>query len=215
MKSLPRFFPLERTIAFSDGVFAVVITILVLGIEVPEDVALDPASIAHVRDKFLHQILVYGVTFCLLAMYWAQHSLFFANLRQMDRPLAVINLLFLLPLSLLPFVTQLMGARREDWKVVLVFAITNACAAFFFDRQWKHVAGRPAMHKDEDTALLARRFRWGIRFFGLVLILGVLASLLNVRAGILIILVWPFVYFWNLVRDPLSPHAAPAGGEPH
>jgi uncharacterized membrane protein len=72
MKPLPRFFPLERTITFSDGVFAVVITILVLGIEVPEDVALDPASIAPLREKFLHQILVYGVAFCLVAMWDAQ-----------------------------------------------------------------------------------------------------------------------------------------------
>ena len=210
MKSLPRLFPLERTIAFSDGVFAVVITILVLGIEVPENVSLDAAAIAQVRDKFLHQILVYGVTFCLVAMYWAQHSLLFASLRQMDRALAVINLLFLLPVTLLPFVTQLMGARRDDWKAVLAFAVINAFAAFFLERQWKHVADRPDTHKDRETAMLTRRFRWGTRFFGAVLILGVLVAALNVRAGILIILLMPFVYFWNLLRDPLASRQKPS-----
>ena len=58
MESLPRYFPLERVIAFNDGVFAVVITILVLGIEVPTDVALDASAIALEREKHLHQLLV-------------------------------------------------------------------------------------------------------------------------------------------------------------
>jgi uncharacterized membrane protein len=68
MEPLPRYFPLERVIAFNDGVFAVVITILVLGIEVPSDVALDPSAIALAREKLLHQLLVYVVAFGLIAM---------------------------------------------------------------------------------------------------------------------------------------------------
>jgi uncharacterized membrane protein len=214
IEPLPRFFPLERVIAFSDGVFAIVLTILVLGIEVPSDVALDAAAMALQRETFLHQLLVYGVAFCLIAMYWVQHSLLFAGLRQMDRVLAVLNLLLLLPVTLLPFVTQLMGARRDDWRGVLVFAVTNLFAAFLFERLWNHVAAQPETHKDQKTALLARRVRWGTRFFGVVLIAGVLVSRLDVQAGILIILVMPFVYFLNLLRDPLgSDTKAPSRGE--
>jgi hypothetical protein len=51
MEPLLRFFPLERVVAFSDGVFAVVITILVLGIEVPSDGALDPTAMALAREQ--------------------------------------------------------------------------------------------------------------------------------------------------------------------
>ncbi len=107
MEPLPRYFPLERVIAFSDGVFAVVITILVLGIEVPSDVALDAAAIALEREKFLHQVLVYAVAFWLIAMYWTHHSLLYAGLQRVDRRLVVLNLLFLLPVTLLPFVSQI------------------------------------------------------------------------------------------------------------
>lgn len=213
MDPLPRFFPMERVIAFSDGVFAVVITILVLGIEVPSDVTLDAVATALQREKFLHQLLVYAVAFCLIAMYWTQHTLLYAGLRRMDRELAVLNLLFLLPVTLIPFVTQLMGARRHDWRVVLVFAITNLFTAFVFERQWHHVAAQPEMHKDEQTARLARRIRWGARFYGLVLLAGVLVSLLDVKAGILIILVMPFVYFFNLCRDPLGSHLKSPSGD--
>ena len=200
LEPLPRFFPLERAITFSDGVFAVVITILVLGIEVPSDIALDAAEIAVQREKFLHQVLVYGVAFWLVAMYWSQHSLLFAGLRRMDRPLVVLNLLFLLPVTLLPFVTQLMGTIRDDWRIVLVFAMTNLFGAWVLGRQWSHVAARPETHKDSHTARLSLRMRWGVRFFGLVLIAAVLISLLDVKTGIFVILVMPFVFFVNFMR---------------
>ena len=207
MEPLPRYFPLERVIAFSDGVFAVVITILVLGIEVPSDVALDPPAITLAREKLLHQLLVYVVAFGLIAMYWTQHSLLFAGLQRADRRLVVLNLLFLLPVTLLPFVTQLMGARRDDWRTVLVFAGTNLIIAWILERQWAHVLTMPETHKGPKTARLARRLVWASRFFALVLCLGVLVSLLDVKAGIAVILVMPLLHFMNFVRIGKRPPA--------
>lgn len=200
MEPLPRYFPLERVITFSDGVFAVVITILVLGIEVPSDLALDPTAIALEREKFLHQLLVYVLAFGLIAMYWTQHSLLFAGLQRVDRRLVVLNLVFLLPVTLLPFVSQLMGTRRDDWRSVLVFAGINFVAAWLVQRQWAHVLALPATHKGPETSRLARRLVWATRFYALVLLVGVLISLLDVRAGIAIILVMPLLFFMNFVR---------------
>jgi uncharacterized membrane protein len=62
-----RFCPWERTLALSDGVFAVVITLLVLGIEVPERGMLGNEGLA----KLGHQIFIYFVFLCLVAMYWS------------------------------------------------------------------------------------------------------------------------------------------------
>ena len=197
MEPFPRFFPLDRVVAFSDGVFAVVITILVLGIEVPSDVALDAAAAALERDKHLHQLLVYFVAFGLVAMYWVQHGVLYAGLRRGDRRLVALNLLYLLPVSLLPFVTQLMGARRDDWKSVLVFAVVNLAVALLVERQWTHILAFPETHKGARTARLARRIVWGARFFALVLTSGVLISLLDVKAGIAVILVMPVGFFLN------------------
>jgi len=177
-----------------------VITILVLGIEVPTDVALDASAIALEREKHLHQLLVYVVAFGLIAMYWTQHSLLFAGLRRVDRRLVVLNLLFLLPITLLPFVSQLMGTRRDDWRSVLVFAGTNIVAAALLERQWRHILALPETHKDPRTSRLARRLLWASRFFTLVLFSGVLVSLLDVKAGIAVILVMPLLFFINFVR---------------
>ena len=204
MEPLPRYFPLERVVAFSDGVFAVVITILVLGIEVPSELSLDPSSMAIAREKLLHQVLVYVLAFAIVAMYWAQHGLLFGGLTRADRRLVVLSLLFLLPVTLLPFVTQLMGTRRDDWRSVLVFAMTNLVAAWLVSRQWTHVLALPETHKGPKTARLARRLVWATRFFGAVLVVGVLVSLLHVKAGTAVMLVMPFVFFANFVRGEES-----------
>lgn len=205
MEPLPRYYPLDRIAAFSDGVFAVVITILVLGIEVPTEVLSDASAVAEARDKLMHQILVYVLAFAVVAMYWAQHGILFGGLSRADRRLVVLNLLFLLPVSLLPFVTQLMGARRDDWRGVLIFAATNLVAAFLVSVQWAHVLALPDTHKGPKTARLAHRIVWGTRFFALVLVAAVLVSLLHVKAGTALILVMPFVFFANFVRTDTSP----------
>lgn len=209
MEPLPRFFPLDRLIAFSDGVFAVVITLLVLGIDVPTNAVLDAAGIAAEREKLAHQLLIYGVCFSVIALYWTQHSLLYARLKRMERGLAVLNLLFLLPVTLLPFVTQLMGTMRNDWRSVLVFAIANSFAVLMVQWQWGHVAARPETHKDPHTPMLARRIKWGSRFFSAVLIGGVVVSMIDVKAGTAIILIMPFVYFFNFSRDLLGSRSHP------
>jgi len=203
--ALPDFLPSERIGTFSDGVFAVVITILVLGIEIPPDTTTTAAELLALREKFLHQILIYFVTFWLIAVYWSQHHLLFSGVKQINRPLVVLNLLFLLPATLLPFVTQLMGTFRSEWRPVLLFGITNLWAAFMFERMSANVAARPELHKSATTASLARRSKLGSRFYGVVMILGVLLALIDVKAGTALFLVMPIAYFYSFIRDPLAP----------
>ncbi len=112
-------------------------------------------------------------------------------------------------MTLLPFVTQVMGARRDDWRFVLGFAGTNLVAAWLVERQWKHVLALPETHKGPKTAKLGRRLVWAARFFALVLISGVLISLLDVKAGIVTILIIPLVFFVNFIRIGKQP---PSGG---
>lgn len=206
---LPRFFPLERALALSDGVFAVVITLLVLGIEVPQGGALDEPELLATLDKLGHQILVYLVCFCFVAMYWSQQNLLFGGLRRMDRRAVVHTLVFLLPVTLLPFVTQLMGTWRDDWEVVAVFACTNLLAGFAFFGLCRHLAARPELHDAAQSAKLARRLTLGLIFLVSVMVLGVLLSLIDVRAGITSFALMPLVYFLNYLRAPLDPHTEP------
>jgi len=202
MEPLPRFVPLDRTLTFSDGVFAVVITILVLGIEIPSDAVLTGAALVVERTKLLHQLLIYVVAFWMVGMYWSQHSLFCAGLKQVDRGILVLNLLFLLPVTLLPFVTQLMGAKRHDWKVVLVFGLINLFATLVLERMWSRIERLPEIHSSPQTAMLASRIRIGVRVYAGVMVSGVLVALLDVRAGTFVFILIPIAHFYNYLRDP-------------
>ena len=206
---LPRFMPLERTVALSDGVFAVVITLLVLGIELPEGgVPIGPELVAE-RAKLLHQILVYFVAFWVIAMYWSQHSLLFSSLKRTDGVLIPLNLWFLLPVTLLPFVTQLMGAERDHWSPILVFALTNLFAVVVLRRMWKHAVARPELSEGTETAARASRIEFGIRFFIGAMTVGVLLALVEPRLGMACFLLTPFGHFLNFARSALRSERLP------
>jgi len=200
---LPRFVPLERTTALSDAVFAVVMTLLVLGIEVPEGGTLVGPELAPVREGLGHQLLVYFVSFWIVAMYWSQQSLLFSSLKRMDGALFTLNLAFLLPVTLLPFVTQLMGATHANWDVVAVFALTNLFAAFALGRMWRHAVATPDLCEGERTASLEKRVRFGLRVFATALPAGVLLALIDVRIGILCFVLTPVGHFYNYIRGSL------------
>jgi len=214
MEPLPRFVPLDRMVAFSDGVFAVVITLLVLGIEIPSDAVLTGSALATEREKILHQLLIYFVAFWLVGMYWSQQSLFTAGLKQIDRGTFVLNLLLLLPITLLPFVTQLMGTMRDDWRAVLNFALINVLATFVIERMWSRIAALPEIHESPQTAMLAARMRVELRVHAAVMVVGVLVARLDVRVGTLVFILIPFAHFYNFLRDPFrSRFDGPSSGE--
>jgi uncharacterized membrane protein len=94
-------------LALSDGVFAVVITLLVLEIHVPE--LTQGQSLAEALREVRPSFNAFVVTFILTGMYWVGHRDLFALIRRTDRGLVWLNILYLLPVCLLPFGASLLG----------------------------------------------------------------------------------------------------------
>lgn len=207
---LPRLLPSDRAVAFADGVFAVVITVLVLGIEVPDGGRVVGPELAAVRAKLGHQILIYFVAFWVIAMYWSQHGILFSRVRRVDGIVFVLNLGFLLPVTLLPFVTELMGERRDHWAPVLVFALTNVVSVLALQGMWKYAAARDHLKQERETTELANRVVFGLRIFIALMVGAVLLALVDARFGVLCFLLTPAAHFFNLARDTLRAEREPA-----
>ena len=105
-------FQLERVILFSDAVFAIIITIMVLDIRLPEDVK--HADAAHIRRAFFDLIpkaLAYGLSFFLVAKFWLGHLRIFSHLKDYDPKLLAYNLIYLFSVSLFPFAVTLISGN--------------------------------------------------------------------------------------------------------
>ena len=96
----------NRIEAFSDGVLAIVITLLILDVKLPE-VEYDGLYAGLIT--ILPKIIVYAQTFLLIALYWVFHHQAFSFVNDVDGVLLWLNVLFLLSISFLPFPTAMMG----------------------------------------------------------------------------------------------------------
>src|SRR3954471_18136292 len=96
----------SRLEAFSDGVIAIIITIMVLELKVPHEPSL--AALAPVAPVFLSYVL----SFLYLAIYWNNHHHFFHLVRRVDGMMLWANLHLLFWLSLIPFATAWMGENN-------------------------------------------------------------------------------------------------------
>lgn len=94
-----------RLEAFSDGVFAIIITIMVLDLKIPSD----GNWTAIMNDAWMSTFLAYLVSFIITASFWVSHHLIISNLKKVDSGLFWINVLTLLPMSLVPITTAWFG----------------------------------------------------------------------------------------------------------
>lgn len=97
----------NRVEAFSDGVFAVAITLLVLNLHVPNPGAAGP--LAHRLGEQWPSYAAYVVSFLTIGIIWINHHAIFRRLLAVDHRLLVLNLLLLLMVTTLPFSTALMA----------------------------------------------------------------------------------------------------------
>src|ERR671937_1127352 len=91
-----------RLEAFSDGVFSIAATLLVLELRVP---APDPVGLAAALLRQWPSYAVYAVSFLTIGIIWVNHHALFDLLRKVDRPLLFLNLLLLLCVAAVPFPT--------------------------------------------------------------------------------------------------------------
>src|ERR671937_929840 len=100
----------SRLVAFSDAVFAITITLLVLAIRPPTDYT----HLLHSLARLWPSYLAYSVTFLFIGQVWANHHVMFDHIRAADRVVLLLNTLLLMVVAFLPFATSVLaGALRS------------------------------------------------------------------------------------------------------
>jgi uncharacterized membrane protein len=108
----PHLMSKSRLEAFSDGVIAVAITLLVLNITVPAPA--ETRNLAHALARNWPAYAAYATSFITIGIIWINHHAMIGRLRQPDHPILMLNLLLLLCIGVLPFATNLMATYLKQ-----------------------------------------------------------------------------------------------------
>ncbi len=141
-----------RIVAFSDGVFAIAITLLVLQLDVPANLtggALDSALWDQRQD-----LLAYAISFAVIGRFWIIHHRLFASVTGFDNRLLSLNLLYLGWIALLPFSSAVLGEHGGQSVAIVVYAL-NLCGVILVGAAMGIYARRAELSK--MSAVEARR----------------------------------------------------------
>jgi len=109
---------------FSDGVIAILITILVMAFKIPEDFLVKDYSFFELLKFLVPQLIPYAVSFLVVAVHLFNHHILFSKMKAVDTTFIWLNLLFLFSLSLIVYPTALLGQlhNQETATMLLVSA---------------------------------------------------------------------------------------------
>ena len=190
---------LSRLEGFSDGVIAIAITILVLGLEVP--------SVHDVNDKELPEFLQdsirpaigYVTSFLLVGMFWMGHYSIFHHLIHATPMLAALNGLFLLCVSFLPFPTGLHSAYPDNELAMVLYGIALLLCGLSLLGIWLYALWGHRL-VDRKTPPVFLRSMTGRLMIGPVLSLaGIGAAFISIPLSKVVYLAIPAVYMLYLL----------------
>ena len=204
----------QRLEAFSDGVLAVAVTLLVLDLHAD---ASSPDSLADQLRQQWPSFAAYLVSFFIIGVIWINHHALFALAARVDRPLMFYNLLLLLFVTTIPFSTStlasyLLVGGPDSRLAVLLYGLSMEGMAISFTLILRHLIRsgqllRPVSAADGRKAV--RRFGVGSILYPLIMIVGLLSPVA------MLILYSALTAFYIAEQTPILPETpgpTPIGG---
>jgi uncharacterized membrane protein len=175
-----------RIEAFSDGIFAVAATLLVLDLKVPHDAAGGQGLVRALAAQW-PSYLAFVTSFAFIGIMWINHHRLFTLIRRSDNPLLVFNALLLLGVTVVPFVTALLSEYipRDGAPVAAaVYSGTYTLVAVFFNLLWHHASHQHRLlDRKADPATIDAITR-GYRFGPLLYLVTFVLAFVSVPASL-------------------------------
>ena len=136
----------ERLVFFSDAVFAIAMTLLVIDLRVPDLVgSVTDRRLASALAEDLPRVFSYALSFAVIGMYWLAHWRRYAIVRRVDETLVLLNLLLLGLVAAIPFPTSLLGQYGDLAVAVVLYAGLLAAAGLAGTAGWLYVTRKGLM----------------------------------------------------------------------
>jgi len=141
-----------RLETFSDGVFAIAATLLIL------DVHRAPGSVAHGLVQAWPSYLAYAISFLTIGIIWANHNTVFGQIARVDRTFLMINVVFLMVVAFSPFPTRVLASTLRDGgrAGAFLYGLTFTAMAICYGGLWLYASrdGR-LLREDADPKVVS------------------------------------------------------------
>ncbi|MCH8614525.1 DUF1211 domain-containing protein [Sphingomonas sp. SM33] len=149
--------PTNRRIeSFSDAVFAIVVTIMVLEIHIPDDLAFGSNRVALM--EFLALLATYSLSFVVIAIFWSNHHYLIFTLPKTDRTTIWLNNNALFWVTLIPIVARFFGLHATSPRAVAAYAFVVMMSTLSFSLLRKHATNisRSDFHRELHRRVFRR-----------------------------------------------------------
>ena len=191
-----------RIEAFSDGVFAIAITLLILELKIPIFGPSDPPpSDAALLDRLRHDwhhYLAFFLSFTSILVMWVNHHRIFSLIRRIDDSFVYSNGLLLMFITVVPYPTALLAEYMDKegaQTAAAVYSGVGLLIALAYNLLWRHATdhGRLlAPGREREAAELTRQYRWGPASYAVAFALSFVSARLSIALCLTMVVYFAF-----------------------
>lgn len=184
----------ERIKSFSDGVFSIVITLLVLELHVPRlDEPRSGAELIWALVALWPKIASYVASFIVIGIYWIAHHNFFHYVHHTNRNLLWLNNFYLMAVSLIAFSADMLGSYPENKVAVFAYGFNLVLVGCFLSALWYYGVTRKLVTENHGHLVL-RATRVIITVPIVLYGIAMIFALINVHVSLVLFVVVPLIY---------------------
>jgi uncharacterized membrane protein len=172
-----------RIVAFSDGVFSIAITLLVLSLTIDKGIPSD--KLAHELWERHEALLAYAISFAVIGRFWVVHHSFFSEVTAFDGKLIGLNMLYLAWIVLIPFSSQVLGDYGGQLPAVILYS-ANLAGVVLIGQWMSWDAHRAGLTKTDERTHLEGLIRSA--YIAGVFLLSIVVAIFNASLA-------PFTWF--------------------
>ena len=189
-----------RVETFSDGVMAIVITIMVLHFQFP-NVHESEDSIRRYLLKMAPEFIAYAFSFMMISIFWINHHHMFHLVDKTDEPLLLLNLLFLFSISLIPLSTATIASNLKAADSIALYSLVLLLTTLSFALMRWHSIRKKLVHKDQNREITYTVSKVTLHartksFLGaFAYLLSAISAYINIYLAYFFLLIPPVIFF--------------------
>ncbi len=187
--------PKNRLETLVDGIFAIAMTLLVLSIEIPSAEFHSAMDFQIYIISLLPKILIYFISFILLAIFWINHHVFFV-IKRVNNAILWINIIWLMFIALVPFSTSLVSRFGQYELSQIFFGLNIFVIGSLFYINWNYAVKRGYISK--EAIQYDKYIKKSNLFTPLIALIAIGLSFISPRFSSTIFLFIPVIYLFYL-----------------